>query len=105
VTYVLTKDVGALCTHGGTAQGTAPSPRVKIAGSPVLVVTSQFTISGCSNNVSGAPMPCVSSTVAVGASRVKSNGMPVLLQSGTAVNLPTGASLTFVPAQTRVKGQ
>lgn len=102
--YLLTTDVKALCTHGGSAQATAPMPRVKLGGSPVLVVTTQFAISGCPNVVGTAPFPCVTSTVAVGASRVKALGNPVLLDTGKAVNVPTAASLTFIPPQTRVKG-
>jgi len=102
--YVLTKNVAALCTHGGSAQGTAPMPRVKVSGTPVLVVSTQFAIAGCPNVVGTAPFPCILSSIAVGATRVKAMGQPLLLHSGTAVNVPTAASMTIVPPQTRVKG-
>jgi hypothetical protein len=39
------------------------------------------------------------------ATRVKSNGEPVLLKDGTAVCTPTGTGLNIVVTQMKVKGQ
>ena len=102
--YLLTKDVTALCTHGGSAEAVPTMARVKASGAPVLVASTLFAISGCPYVVGPSPFPCVASTIPVAATRVKIMGQPVLLDSGSAVNVPTGATLNVVPPQTRVKG-
>ena len=102
--YLLNAAVSGTCTHGGSAMPVAGNPRVKVAGSPVLTVASQLAISGCPNNVSGSPVPCVLATFASGATRVKVMGQPVLLDTSTPTNVPTGASTTLIEPQARVKG-
>ncbi|MBX3158035.1 MAG: hypothetical protein KF773_18850 [Deltaproteobacteria bacterium] len=104
--YLLNKDVVAQCSHGGPAQPIAGNPRVKVGGAEVLTVATQFSVSGCSNNPTGtSPLPCVLGTFPAGATRVKVGGVPVLLDSGSATVVPTGASLTLANPQQRVKGQ
>jgi len=36
-----------LCLHGGQAQPTAPNPRVKVGGQPMVVQTTLYTVAGC----------------------------------------------------------
>ncbi len=103
--YLLNKDVIGQCSHGGSASASSGSARVKIAGSEVLTVAAQLTVSGCSNKLpNGSPFPCALAMFAQGATRVKVMGQPVLLDSSTASNLPTGASTSLSEPQTRVKG-
>jgi hypothetical protein len=74
-------------------------------GQPVVLQTSVYAIAGCANPVPPANTgPCVTAQWVLGALRVRSMGQPVLLQDSQALCLPTGTPLTFVAAQTRVKG-
>lgn len=104
--YLLTKGATGTCSHGGNATPIAGNPRVKVAGSAVLTMASQFSIAACPNNPSGvSPLPCVIAMFTSAANRVKVMNMPVLLSSSSTTNLPTGASTKITEPQTRVKGQ
>ena len=50
-------------------------------------------------------MPCVTAQWVVAATRVKSGGMPLLLQDSTAVCVPNGTGVNIVLTQLRVKAQ
>jgi len=102
--YVLDQNVVAQCTHAGSARPLAGNPRVKINGTPVLTIASQFAVSGCPNMVGTSPFPCVLAAFAAGATRVKVAGSPVLLDISQATTTPTGVSLTLTSAQQRVRG-
>ena len=103
--YILNKAATGTCSHGGSASPTAGIPRVKLGGTEVLTVATQFTVSGCSNMLGQSPFPCVIGIVPVGATRVKVMGVPVLLDSGKPQNVPTGVATTIINTQMRVKGQ
>lgn len=98
--------VGAtvLCAHAGQAQPTVPNPRVLVSGQPIVTQPTLYTIVGCPFNVSGAPSPCVTAQWVTGATRVLSNGMPVLLMDSQAICVPNGTPLLPVVAQMRVIG-
>ncbi len=98
--------VGAtvLCAHGGTATPTVPNPRVLVGGQPTVLVSAVYAIAGCPFNVSGSPVPCVTGQWVVAATRVTSNGQPLLLMDSQAVCAPNGTPLMPVTAQTRVIG-
>lgn len=99
--------VGALvqCMHGGMAQPTAPNPRVKVMGQPVVTQATPYVIAGCSFPPPPvANGPCVTANWVMGALRVKAMGMPVLLQDSQAVCVPTGTGLIVSVVQMRVKG-
>jgi hypothetical protein len=49
-------------------------------------------------------MPCVTAQWVTGATRVRSLGMPVLLQDSQAVCAPNGTPVSIVVTQIRVKG-
>jgi hypothetical protein len=93
-----------MCAHGGQAQPTAPNPRVTVGGQPVVTMAAPLTVAGCPFNVSGAPVPCVTATWVVAATRVMAGGMPVLLQDSQAICVPNGTPLTIVVTQVRVRG-
>lgn len=98
--------VGAtvLCSHGGTATPTAPNPRVLVSGQPCVVMSAPWVVAGCPFNVSSSPVPCVTATWMAAATRVMSNGQPVVLMDSQSVCAPNGTPLIPVAAQTRVIG-
>jgi hypothetical protein len=99
--------VGAVvqCAHGGQAQPTTPNPRVKVSGQPIVTQAGPYVIAGCA--LPPPPVangPCLTAQWAMGAVRVKANGMPVLLQDSQAVCTPTSTPLLISVTQVRVKG-
>jgi hypothetical protein len=99
--------VGAtvICVHGGQAQPTAPNPRVLVNGQPTVTAAAPYLVAGCAFNVSGAPSPCISATWMTSATRVTSNGQPLLLIDSQALCTPNGTPLVPVVVQPRVIGQ
>jgi hypothetical protein len=93
-----------MCVHGGQAQPTSPNPRVLVSGQPIVLQPAPYVVAGCPFNVSGAPVPCVTATWIVGATRVLSNGMPVLLMDSQAICAPNGTPLIITVTQPRVIG-
>lgn len=102
--YLLHLGATVLCAHGGQAQPTAPNPRVKVGGQPVVTQPIPYAIAGC-GLLPIAGGPCVTGMWVVGAMRVKVGGMPVLLQDSVASCVPTGTPLNVVVTQVRVKGE
>jgi hypothetical protein len=98
--------VGAtvMCAHGGQAQPTAPNPRVLVSGQPIVTQPAPYAVAGCPFNVSGSPVPCVTAQWVSAATRVISNGAPVLLVDSQAICAPNGTPLIITVTQTRVTG-
>jgi hypothetical protein len=90
------------CAHGGQAQPTAPNPRVTVSGQPTVTMAAPYAIAGCPFNVSGSPVPCVTAQWVTAATRVTSNGQPLLLLDSQAVCAPNGTPLLILMTQTRV---
>src|SRR5688572_14109689 len=92
--------VGAtvLCAHAGNATPTSPNPRVLVSGQPTVTMAAPYAIAGCPFNVSGAPSPCVTGQWVVAATRVTSNGQPVVLMDSQAICAPNGTPLIAVVA-------
>jgi hypothetical protein len=94
-----------LCTHGGQAQPTAPNPRVRVLGQPVVTQSIPYMIGGCTNPVPPANTgPCVTAQWVTAATRVRVLGQPVLLQDSQALCTPTGTPVMVTLTQTRVRG-
>ena len=91
--------------HGGQAQATVPNPRVKVSGQMTVQMPNPWLIAGCPFNVSGSPVPCVTAQWMTAATRVKSGGLPLLLQDSQAVCAPNGTGVNIVVTQLRVKAQ
>jgi hypothetical protein len=69
------------------------------------MITSPYVVSGCLlPPPPGANGPCVTAQFVTAATRITSNGQPVLLFDSQAVCAPTGTPLLAVAAQTRVTG-
>jgi hypothetical protein len=98
--------VGAtvLCMHGGQAQATVPSPRVRVGGQPIVLVNAPHMVAGCPLVPPPLP-PCTVVNWTVGALRVRSSGVPVLLQDSVAISPANGGTLMVVQTQLRVRGQ
>ena len=98
--------VGAtvLCAHGGQAQATAPNPRVMVVGQPIVTMPAPFAVAGCVFNISGAPSPCVLANWVTAATRITSNGQPVLLFDSQAICIPNGTPVIIAATQTKVTG-
>ena len=98
--------VGAtvICAHGGQAQATVPNPRVLVGGQPTVTQSGPFVVAGCAFAPPAGNGPCVTAQWVTGATRVMSNGQPLLLQDSQAVCTPTGTPLTILVTQVRVKG-
>jgi len=94
-----------LCMHAGQAQPTAPNPRVRVGGQPVVTQTAPYVVAGCPfTTPAGVPMPCATAQWVTSAVRVRAGGVPVLLQDSQAVCVPTGTGLNIVVTHLRVKG-
>jgi len=91
--------------HGGQAQATVPNPRVKVAGQMTVQQTNPWSVAGCPFIAGTAPMPCVMAQWIVGATRVMSGKLPLLLQDSKAVCVPNGTGVNIVLTQFRVKAQ
>ncbi len=94
-----------MCAHGGQAQPTAPNPRVTVSGQPIVTMPAPYIVAGCAfPPPPAANGPCVSAQWVTAATRVTSNGQPVLLLDSQAICAPTGTPLLIVVTQTRVTG-
>jgi hypothetical protein len=103
--FLLHVGAAVQCAHGGQAQPTAPNPRVKVMGQPVVTQPAPYTIAGCTlPPPPAANGPCVTAQWVTASMRVKVMGQPVLLQDSQAVCAPTGTPLNIIVTQTRVKG-
>ena len=97
--------VGAsvLCSHGGQAQATVPNPRVAVSGQPSVTMAAPWLVAGCAlPPPTAANGPCISAQFVTAATRVTSNGQPLLLFDSQAICAPTGTPLLIVASQTRV---
>lgn len=101
----LTQGAAVMCLHAGQAQPTTPLPRVRLSGQPAIGQATTYTIAGCPfTTPAGNPLPCVTASWVVAATRVRSTGIPLVLQDSTAVCVPNGTGLLITfPGQTRVK--
>lgn len=90
--------------HGGQAQATVPNPRVKVSSQMTVQMPNPWVIAGCPFNT-GSPVPCVTAQWVTSALRVKSGGMPLLLQDSQAVCAPNGTGVNIIVTQLRVKAQ
>lgn len=103
--YLLHQGATVLCLHGGQAQATVPNPRVKVAGQMTVQQPNPWMIAGCPFTPGPSPVPCVTAQWVTGALRVKSGGLPLLLQDSQAVCVPNGTGVNIVLTQFRVKAQ
>jgi uncharacterized Zn-binding protein involved in type VI secretion len=102
--YLLHLGATVLCAHGGQAQPTVTNPRVTVSGQPITMQPAPYVIAGCPFNVASSPVPCVTGQWTTAATRITSNGMPVLLLDSQATCIPNGTPLVISSTQVRVTG-
>jgi hypothetical protein len=102
--FLLHAGATVMCAHAGQATPTTVNPRVTVMGQPIVTQPSPFVISGCPFNTGGSPLPCVTAQWTTAATRIFSNGMPVLLLDSQAICTPNGTPLLITVTQTRVTG-
>ncbi|WP_227243351.1 hypothetical protein [Paraburkholderia caribensis] len=97
----------ATCPHGGPLNIVASSARVMVSNMPVAVLTDQGLVAGCAFTVPPTkPQPCVTTRWIAGATRVTSNGVPLLINPHVAIcqsaeQIPGGPPI-ITGSQTRV---
>ena len=102
--FLLHQGATVLCSHGGQAFATVPNPRVLVNGQPTALLAAPWTVAGCPLVPPPIP-PCAVGQWVTGTIRVTSMGQPLVVQSGTAVCVPTGTPLIPVAMQTRVSAE
>lgn len=103
--FLLHLGATVLCSHAGQATPTSPNPRVLVSGQPTVALTSMYAVAGCTlPPPPGANGPCVTAQYTTSATRVFSNGVPLLLIDSQAICAPTGTPLIASVVQTRVTG-
>jgi hypothetical protein len=101
--FLLHLGATVLCSHGGQAQPVAPNPRVLVSGQPIVTIASPYVVAGCAFPPA-AGGPCLTAQYVTCATRITSNGQPVLLLDSQAICVPTGTPLINAVAQVRVTG-
>jgi hypothetical protein len=103
--FLLHLGATVMCSHAGQATPTSPNPRVLVSGQPTVAPTSVYAVAGCTlPPPPGANGPCVTAQYTTSATRVFSNGVPLLLIDSQAICAPTGTPLIATVTQTRVSG-
>ncbi len=79
---ILTIDNQIQCPHGGVATVAEPTNTpLFVDGSPALLETDTFVIAGCTFNILGVPVPCVSILWTDAATMLTVNDAGVLLET------------------------
>jgi hypothetical protein len=103
--FLVHQGATVLCSHAGQAQPTVPNPRVLVSGMPTVTLVSPYVVAGCAlPPPPAANGPCVTAQFVTAATRVTSNGQPLLLLDSQAICVPTGTPLIIAVTQTRVTG-
>lgn len=90
-----------LCSHGGMATPTVPSPVVTVSAMPVATIAAPYAVAGCAFVPPAGNGPCVTGQWIVGATRVLSQGQPLAIMTGVSMCAPTGTPLLPLVAQIR----
>src|SRR3974377_1749204 len=82
-----------LCSHGGQAIPTVPSPVFLVSGMPTATTAAPYAIAGCAFVPPAGNGPCVTGQWVVGATQVLSQGQPLVIMTGVSICAPTGTPL------------
>ncbi|HEX6649347.1 MAG TPA: hypothetical protein VF075_07400 [Pyrinomonadaceae bacterium] len=101
--FLLHLGATVLCSHAGQAQPTVVNPRVLVSGQPTVTIAAPYVVAGCAlPPPPAANGPCVTAQFVTAATRVLSNGQPLLLLDSQAICAPTGTPLIIAVTQVRV---
>lgn len=93
------------CAHAGQATPMTVNPRVTVSGQPTVTLASRYVVAGCTlPPPPAANGPCVTAQFISAATRITSNGQPLLLFDSQAICAPTGTPLLILSTQTRASG-
>ena len=99
--FILHLGATVQCSHGGSAQPSAPNPRVMVSNQPVITLSCPYVIAGCP--LASVPSPfCASGQWITGAMRVTAGGQPLAIVGGSSACPATGNPMMPVSFQTRV---
>jgi hypothetical protein len=105
-------DVGCTiqCPHGGEVTAiVSANTALSMGDALAALATDSMTITGCSFNVSGSPVPCVMIQWSVPATRVSVSTVHVLLETSVGLCLNAAGALQGTAivngVQTKVSGQ
>jgi hypothetical protein len=91
-----------LCQHvPGSAQPDQTDTRVTVSGQRVMTVTRTYTVTGCALEGTNSP-PCKTASWTTGAQRVSASGLPVAIDDGQSLCVPSGGRLNPKAFQKRV---
>ena len=94
-----------LCSHAGQATPSNPNPRVLVSGQPTVTLATPYIVAGCAlPPPPAANGPCVTAQFVSSATKLLSNGVPLLLLDSQAVCAPSGMPLVITVTQTRALG-
>ena len=83
----------------------APNPRVLVSGQPTVPMNSLYVVAGCTlPPPTAANGPCVTAQYITAATRVTSNGLPLLLIDSQAILCALRHAVARLGHQTRVTG-
>jgi hypothetical protein len=103
--FLLHLGATVLCAHAGQATPTVVNPRVTVSGQPTVTLAAPYVVAGCAlPPPPAANGPCVTAQFVSAATRITSNGQPLLLLDSQAICAPTGTPLLVTVTQTRVSG-
>jgi hypothetical protein len=103
--FLLHLGATVLCAHGGQAQPTTPNSRVTVSAQPTVTIAAPYVVAGCAFPPPlAANGPCVTAQFITAATRITSNGQPLLLLDSQAICAPTGTPLMIMVTQTRATG-
>jgi hypothetical protein len=98
--YLLHRGAQVECVDKFPALPTVSNPRVRVSGQDTILQGTLYAIS-CTTNPK-----CVTGTFPIGASRVRSFGVALVLTTSSSTTVPkASAPLNVVSSQTRVKAQ
>ena len=103
--FILHLGATVMCAHAGQAMPAAPNPRVTVSGQPTVTLATPYLVAGCPFVPPGGNGPCVTAQFVTAATRVTSNGQPLLLLDSQAICAPTGTPLMILVTQVRVTAQ
>ena len=99
--HILHQGARVLCKHAGIAEPDQIDSRVTVSGQAVMTVLRTYTVTACSLNGSSSP-PCTKATWIKGAERVSASGLPVAIDTGQSLCVPSGNVLDPKQFQQRV---
>lgn len=89
-----------LCRHGGRALATAPTNRVTVAGTPIILQAPPGLILDCPGNGGNPGGRCVGVIWLSGTTRVRSQGLPLV--TGASQGITSAGPVISAATQARV---